>query len=284
MKNRDAKYNSERNSIVNTWCRNGVSRLCAGAAVVALVFFTQPVAAQDAANPFTGLYIGGHAGYSWSDATFSSAPYTAILSEDVPVSGRSDKFDLDGGLVGGHLGYSVVTRNNVLFGIEGDLTHLGNKDSVSSSLAIEENGEDFVLSHRSELELDWQATIRARLGIVSGNKLFYGTVGIAFLNVDWTETATAFDDLLNQTFVQNHSASKTLTGFVVGGGVDVAVSERAILGAEYFYENFGSFGSAPFGHNNPAQLGRIGDLDVHMLRARLSIKLGRTHEVLEPLK
>lgn len=272
MKNDKAK-NSSRSIPIAKLC-HGTSKLIAGAVMSVLAFSSHPAAAQENTSPFVGPYIGAHAGYAWADATFRSEPYTAILSENVPVDGRNDKFDLDGGLVGGHLGYSVVTSGNILFGIEGGLTHLGNKDTVSSSVALQENGEDFILSHRSELELDWQATLRGRLGVVSGNKLFYGTAGVAFLNADWKETATAFDDQVNTTFVLNHSASETLTGFVVGGGVEFALSDRATLGTEYLYENFGSFGSAPFGHNTPAQMGHIGDIDVHKLRVRVNFKLG----------
>ena len=121
-------------------------------------------------------------GISWSGANFTSAPYIANLElENVPVSGRNDKFDLDGALIGLHSGYNIVTRGNVLFGIEGDWTHLGNKDTVIGNELVQVNGEDFLFDHRSTLELEWQGTIRGRLGYVSGNTLFFGTAGVAFL-------------------------------------------------------------------------------------------------------
>ena len=56
------------------------------------------------------------------------------------------------------------------------------------------------------------------------------------------------------------------------------MSQNVILGADYLYENFGSYGGVPFGHSDPAQQGRIDDLDVHKVRVRLSIKLGGNNQ------
>jgi len=236
-----------------------------------------PAAAQNITNPFDGFYAGAHLGYgSASSVRFTGNPYTVDLPSDtdIPVSGRNDKFNLDGILGGAHTGYNVVTPGNFLFGIEGDWTYLGIKDTVNGSETIDFASDGYTFQHRSELELEWQGTIRGRLGFVSGNTLFFTTAGVAFLNVDWNETAIATDDSAGQSFTQNHGDSDTLTGVVLGGGVEVAVTPTVIFGADYLYENFGSIGSVPFGHTNPGQTGRLGDIDVHKVRARVSIKFG----------
>lgn len=231
--------------------------------------------AQDAPSPFAGTYIGVHAGHAGADANFTGAPYIANLPlEDVPVSGRNDAFDLDGALFGVHGGHNIVRRGKILFGIEGDWSRLDNKDTVTGGETVQVNGEDFVFDHVSTLDLNWQATLRARLGYVAGRTLFFGTIGVAFLDMDWSETATAFDDDANETYVQNHRGGDTLTGLALGGGIEFAVRENVFIGADYIYENFGSSGGLPFGHSTPAQIGRIDDLDVHKIRLRLSIKLG----------
>lgn len=274
MKNRDTKYNWSSSSFETT--HRASNRLLTGAVMSAFVFFAQPASAQDTASPFAGFYAGAHAGYSWSDATFNSDPYNTTLppNQFVSISGRSDNFDLDGGLFGFHTGYNVVTRKNILFGIEGDLTHLGNKDTVTGSQVVAGTDDDINLDHRSTLELAWQGTLRGRLGYVSGRTLFFGTAGVALLKTNWDETATAFDVDTGTSSIQTHSDNETLTGLVLGGGVEYAVSRNVILGADYLYENFGGYGSVPFGHSDPAEQGRIGDLDVHKVRVRLSIKLG----------
>lgn len=114
--------------------------------------------------------------------------------------------------------------------------------------------------------------------------MFFATAGIAFLDADWKETATAYDEDSDLTFVNNYSESETLVGFVIGGGVEMALSQNITFGAEYLYEHFGDFGSVAFGHNsNPAEVGRIDDFDMHSVRARISYKFGR-EEQHTPLK
>lgn len=246
--------------------------LLAGTASLSVVLFSmaQPALAQDAENPFEGAYIGVHAGRGYSSPTFSSDPYIANLSEAVPIGPRSDEFDLDGRLFGLQAGYNFIEDNRYLFGIEGDWSSLGGRDFTTFSQSITTNGEDFHFSHRSELELDWQASIRGRLGYVYDQKtMFFGTAGVAFLNVDWKETATVDDTQISQILVQNHSKSETLTGFVIGAGAEYAVTENIILGIDYLYESFGDM-SVPFGHNDPAEFGVLSDIDVHKIRLKLN--------------
>lgn len=247
-----------------------------------------PAAAQDA-NTFAGTYVGAHAGYSTSSSTtFTSNPYTITgLPSDpsvvIPVPGRNDKFDFDGALGGVHAGHNIITRGNFLFGIEGDWSYLGQDDSVQFNSGFVDigGGDGATFQHRSELELEWQGTIRGRAGFISGNTLFFATAGVAFLSTDWNETATVTDCFANgcgnandQSFTRTHSDSDTLVGAVIGGGVEFAVRPNVIIGADYLYENFGSIGSVPFGHTTPGQQGSLGDLDVHKVRVRVSIKLG----------
>jgi len=237
---------------------------------------TEPEVFEPVADsPFAGFYVGVHAGYSWADASFFGAPYVANLpNENLSLLGRNDSFGPDGGLFGVQGGYNFISQGNLLFGIEGDWTNLGAKDRVSNSQTILVNNEAFVFNSTSELELNWQASVRGRIGVVQDDTLFFGTAGVAFLDMDWRETATAFDEDANETYVQTHRGGDTLTGLALGGGVEFAVSENAIFGAEYLYENFGGSGGLPFGHSTPPQMGQINDLEMHKVRLRLSFKLG----------
>lgn len=253
----------------------GTLRAIAGITAALIISGAHTAAAQDTASPFAGTYIGVHVGHAGADANFTGAPYIANLpNEDVAVSGRNDNFDLDGGLIGVHGGYNAVRRGKFLFGFEGDWSHLDNKDTVTGGETVIISGEDFVFDHVSTLDLNWQATLRARLGYIAGRTLFFGTIGVALLDLDWSETATAFDDDAGETYVQNHRGSDTLTGLALGGGIEFAVRENVFIGADYLYENFGSSGGLPFGHSTPPQIGKVDDLDVHKVRLRLSIKLG----------
>ncbi len=257
------------------WIKGQVGRILS-CSLIGLAAASSPAAAQDPGNPFAGYYLGFHVGHVGTAATmFSGIPYIANLpTEDVPVPGRNDKLDFESGLLGFHTGYNFTTQGNFLIGVETDWTRLNAINIIPGGGTEQVNGEDFVFGHRSQAELDWQASLRARLGYVAGKTLFFGTIGAALLKVQWEERASVFDDDANQTFVQNHSDSDTITGLAVGGGIEYAVTPDLIIGADYLYENFGGVGSLPFGHSTPPQQGNIGDLDLHKIRARVSIMFG----------
>lgn len=229
-----------------------------------------PAAAQGA-SPFLGPYIGAHTGYFTGDATFSSAPYAIVTPRTGTALARNDSFDFDGLLAGIHAGINVPMGTNFIAGLEGDLMNLGDDDSVSfNSGVIGADGLSF--QYRSELEFDWQGTIRGRIGFVAGNLLFFGTAGVAFLNADWSESASKSLSF-GTPITFSHSKSDTLVGGVVGAGIEVAVTPTIIVGSDYLYENFESFNSVPHGVE-AGQTGKIGDIDVHKVRVRVSIKFG----------
>lgn len=236
-----------------------------------------PAAAQGV-SPFAGTYFGAHVGYGTSDTRFRSDPYIFEIvgvDNDIPASGRNDKFNFDGAIGGVHGGLNSVTPGNVLFGIETDWTYLGLDDTVVGGESFTHDADGYVLQHRSELELEWQSTIRGRLGFITGNTLFFATAGIAFLSLDWKETDTATTG--GTTVINNYSDSELLIGAAVGGGVEVAIQPNIIIGADYLYENFGSPDDVPFGHGDGSsvvQAGKLSTLDVHKVRARITFKFG----------
>lgn len=234
-----------------------------------------PAVAQGA-NPFAGVYAGAHAGRYSGDANFASAPYsvsTPACCAPGTAPSRNDFFSINGSLVGAHGGFNVPLGNNLVAGLEVDWTDLGDADSVSvPTTVIGTDGLSF--QHRSELEFEWQSTVRGRLGFVAGNTLFFTTAGVAFLEVNWSETASkTFNG--GPVVTLNHSKSETLVGVAAGAGVEVAVTPSVIFGADYLYENFESFNSVPHGAES-GLTGTLDDIDVQKLRVRVSFKFGGT--------
>lgn len=231
-----------------------------------------PAAAQGA-NQFTGPYIGAHAGWYSGQAQFNSAAYTGLAGGNAPE--RSEAFDFQGALGGVQAGYNFALGPFTVTGIEVDWSRLGSEDAVTgytTTTTVESDG--FAFQHRSELELEWQSTIRGRFGFVTGNTLFYATGGVAFLHVNWSETASeGYTSPGSTTTVRNHSKSKTLVGAVVGGGIEVALTPTITIGTDYLYENFGNFNSVPHG-TEPSLSGRISDIDIHKVRVRVNFKFG----------
>lgn len=229
-----------------------------------------PAAAQDR-TPFLGTYVGSHAGYFTGDATFSSLSYTINTPCCGTAPARNDSFDINGPLVGVHGGINLPIGTNLVGGIEGDWSLLFGDDTVSvPSTVVGFDGLSF--QYRSEIEFEWQSTLRGRFGFVSGNTLFFATAGIAFLRVDWSEVASKNNNFSPVTTF-SHSDDETLVGGVVGAGFETAVTPTVFVGADYLYENFESFNSVP--HGVEAGLtGKIDDIDVHKVRVRVSVKFG----------
>jgi outer membrane immunogenic protein len=212
---------------------------------------------------WTGPYVGAHAGYRWADANFSSPAYDF---GPFALPARNDNFRLGSGIVGAHVGYNYMISPTVLAGIEGDWTWGSASDSVSGSSVI---FEGFAL-YSSEVRLTWQATIRGRLGWVNGPWLFYGTGGVAFAHIKWSDTVTGVGGL---TDTDSWSYSKTKTGWTLGGGIEHMFNPNWLVRIEYLYESFGSF-DVPHGFAPPPLVGKL-DLDeVHKLRVGISYKFG----------
>jgi outer membrane immunogenic protein len=95
-------------------------------------------------------------------------------------------------------------------------------------------------------EEDYTASVRARLGYAMGPTLVYATGGVAFLGIE-----DADED--------------TVTGFVVGGGIEHKLRENVSVGLEGLYYNFdGEDLGAGFEDN----------IEAFTVRARLTYHLG----------
>jgi outer membrane immunogenic protein len=83
--------------------------------------------------------------------------------------------------------------------------------------------------------INYLASARGRLGWVSGDWLFYGTGGVAFIDTDKNFVVVSADD---GPF--GFSGGNNNTGFVVGGGIDYKVAPHLSLGVEGLFYDFGS--------------------------------------------
>jgi len=184
----------------------------AGLLVAALA---APAAAQERPAIWTGFYAGAHAGYG------------EAIDEPGP-------FDVTGGVLGMHAGYNYQT-GNVVLGIEGDYSGSSLEDTIVSGTT------------RVTLDIDYLASIRARLGYASGNALFYGTIGYA-----WGEAGTS-------AVVPGLAAGRSsdFDGLVLGGGLEYRFAadwSARVEGLGYWLEP---------SNNSPD----VDDLDAAVIRA-----------------
>lgn len=174
---------------------------------------------------WNGFYAGGHAGYGMVD--FDSIYDISEIENpfDTEDSVLGNLFDLDSAMVGLQAGYNW-SSGDMVFGVEGDWTWLGSSDRRFDPYG------DFAFNDSAGVAINWLASLRARVGVVSGNTLIYGTGGIA-----WAEWE--YDAVDDDGFGGASGFSRTATGLVAGGGMEVAFSEHCAFRIEALHYMFG---------------------------------------------
>jgi opacity protein-like surface antigen len=258
---------------------NATQKLLVGLASLTLVDIAVavaadlPVKAPSPAPPpiynWSGFYVGGHAGYRWADANFSGPGYTFDPGiGPVAFPARSESYHPDGGIGGVQAGYNFMITPRILAGIEGDFTWGSGSDSATGGFSVNANDS---FSFVSQTRLNWQSTIRGRLGVVNGPWLFYGTGGVAFTRVNWTDTST-FTFFGTPTASSSSTFGNTLTGAAVGAGIEYMFNPNWIARLEYLYEDFGNV-NVPFGLGQ--QTGTLDLRDVNKVRVGISYKFNQ---------
>jgi len=159
---------------------------------------------------WTGLYLGGVAGFGVGDAeTVLSAEGDSLTAEN----------DLDGAIYGAHLGYNRQL-GYMVFGVEGGIY----------GTELDTDGQVLFSPVAHETEVDWYGRVVARLGVTTGSTLFYGFGGVAFGDV--TSTLTFGDQ------------SKTLSdeqhiGWTAGVGLEHVIGRGWVGRVEYAHIDLG---------------------------------------------
>ncbi len=149
---------------------------------------------------WTGPYVGINGGYGWGHSDFSA-----------PFAGSAD---LNGGLIGGTLGYNWQV-NQMVFGLETDLDWTNIKGSAGC-------GAGFSCETRN----NWLGTFRGRLGYAADRFMPYITGGLAYGGVKGSVAGVG-------------SSSDTKAGWVLGGGIEAALSGPWTAKIEYNYVDLG---------------------------------------------
>jgi len=164
-----------------------------------------PTKAPVVAAPYnwTGFYIGINGGYGFGRSRWDGLPAS---------------FDVNGGMVGGQLGYNWQFGQFV-YGVEGDgdWTHLRGTASFAHCNVGCQTRNDFL------------ATARGRLGIAADRWLPYVTGGLAVGDIK--ASVPGFTGI-----------DKTNAGWTVGGGMEFALSGNWTAKAEYLYVDLGHAG------------------------------------------
>lgn len=203
----------------------------------------------DWAGFYGGFYYGSAVGQS--EAHGSPASLYGGVAE-------INKAGFTGGVTAG---YNWQMGPAWLVGLETDLGYLGLKRSYRDFF---DPGIELVVKP------SWYATVRARVGHVTGPSLLYVTGGAAFVGVEQSFGYPV------TSFPTSHSGTET--GWTAGGGIETKLSRNWSTKTEYLYIDAGrrSFIGAPYNVLDTVTF----DNRVHVIKTGFNYKFGGPAEPL----
>ena len=198
-----------------------------------------PVVVQQVYN-WTGFYVGVNGGGAWGNQD--------------PLNIITNRFDglstgISGGLFGGTVG-AQMQMAHVVMGLEADLDWAS---ITGSSVITPTIGGSPASSFpfNAKTNIDWESTVRARVGYASDNWLFYGTGGLALLGAKTTLTAPSGAALCGGVLA-NCSGTSRQAGLALGAGLEYGFTPALSAKFEYLYI---SAVSLSVSHNNEIRAG-----------------------------
>ena len=185
---------------------------------------------------WSGFYIGGNAGYHWTDAKFDweFAPGFPDSAANIAARGGTAANTLrQRGFTGGlQIGYNWQF-NNIVAGLEADFNFLGGSASFGPQYVG--GGLPAANTVTESARARWLATVRPRLGIlVMPRTLLYATGGLAVARVKY------FDHTDYLASMQEASQTTTRVGWTAGVGGEHALDNRWSVKGEWLYADLGS--------------------------------------------
>jgi outer membrane immunogenic protein len=189
-------------------------------------------------GPWSGFYIGGHAGAAFNSSRLSFEDLSPTQDLSFSEHSAGDSF-----LGGVHAGYDWQ-MGGVLVGAEGDVSFA--KD------------------------IDYLSSIRGRLGFPVGPFLLYGTGGAAFEGSNEKFTAFSLSPSISD-FKRNINS----TGWTAGGGIDYMMMPGVSLGAEGLYYDMGRDRTILATNDVPSEAFAVtSERNFAVVRARLTYHFG----------
>lgn len=198
---------------------------------------------------FDGFYAG--LGIGASQGQFKVASLTRFSNPNNPnseffVTNHQVNIHDDNVIGNGVLGYGF-SFHHIYLGAEGYVTADSHKTTSASSTAIGPGIIPVTLLNTTNSRLnDWDGGVDLRPGVVLGScTLLYARIGAAFNRIKFNSTSTiagigVTDNLVN-------TASKSVTGLRVGGGLEQMLTRHLAIRADYIYTDYGRVTGAASG-------------------------------------
>jgi len=201
-------------------------------------------------DSWSGFYVGLHGGWGFGDVNF------------IKTGADLDNHTIDGGLLGGHIGYNWQMSSSWLLGVEASGTWSGIKKTVFCPFNGIVNSIGFA-NDRWTTEVKWLATVTPRIGVTIGSWMWYLKGGAAFADIDH-HLESAIGPVSFET-------SGTRVGWTAGFGGELLLASNWVFGVEGNFYDFSSLKANSGIVNFPNH-----DVDVTMwsVLGRVSYKFG----------
>ncbi|MEJ0013026.1 MAG: outer membrane beta-barrel protein [Bauldia sp.] len=213
--------------------------------LAAAIAVAGPVSAVQATN-WQGAYVGASAGFAsttWQ-GDLTKYPGGTTAAFDFPM-GTYKSINGGGLIAGGQIGFTKQS-GDVVWGIEGDLSHVD--ADAFGVFATKDFGPGNpsgatkqVFYKHIQTNLDWLGTVRGRVGVlVNPDTLVYGTAGVAVGGTS-SHQDVFFDGGVSgdPKLHASGDASATKWGWTVGAGVEKQLGNHWSVKAEYQVADLG---------------------------------------------
>lgn len=241
---------------------------------------------------WSGFYLGMYAGGAWGDVDLrtntgavTSSSYFQFPENTASINETgSGSLTSDAAIAGVQIGFNRQEASWV-FGLEADYGAFnlhGSRGAVDVPYPAL-GSMPFKYTARAEMDTDWLATARARVGwLARPNLLVYATAGLAMTKL---RVSNSFSDDAPEQGVGGSSHNDIRTGWTLGGGAEWALSRKWSFKAEYLYLDFGSVSTSgsitcgpggvaicTFFNVTPSPYSTSADLSAHIARVGLNYK------------
>ena len=185
-----------------------------------------PVYIPPPAFTWAGVYLGATAGFAQGYHTFDDLA-GSLLGYPGLANTQSSGF-----AGGGTLGINLQA-GSLVYGLETDINWLSNKTTY-----VDPNGAINNFYPSATNRLNYLGTVRGRLGLAIDRTLIYFTAGLAYGNVnDTLQYNSNFFPTFNTPYF---NVNTTRFGWVVGAGVEYALTQNWTIKGEALYADLGN--------------------------------------------
>ena len=167
---------------------------------------------------WSGCYVGGHAGYGWGTTRADN-----VLGDEI----ESFRHNVEGFLAGGQIGCNVWQNGRWVFGIEAQASWA----DVDGSSPLNPG----IITAGLTTQIDVVGSAAARLGYAfgaTGQTLVFAKGGAAFMREEYFIPSSIPD-------LAHYADANLRWGWMVGAGVEQALSSNWSVVAEYNFSDFG---------------------------------------------